>query len=908
MNTRKFMIIAKNEIKTKEIISCHYNKEAKKWDVQYTSGKTFQYAYQNIKWLKEPTILNPRNYRISREQHDFFDIDAIFVFHDTNQNYWHICFGDGSERDYLESELQIQESCLPNEQESNTFEYLKQISRLSQLRSPEGDKLLSKQYERVNFIGNDTVLANYLNPSAKSFIHSAEEKVPIFPFGCNKSQYKAVKTAMENQMSVIQGPPGTGKTQTILNIIANILIDGKTVLVVSNNNSAIDNIFEKLSSQKYDMGFIVAPLGKAENKKDFLMGQTGVYPNFIDWRIKESVVDFIEQIKDSSIKMSKIFVLQEELAQLKQENAQIELEMKYFKQYLDETSVDPYRMQSKYRISSNNIMRLWQEYQAKVEQEKKIGIFFKLKGTFLYRIASWKFFSQDISRVITSFQEMYYTTKHQEIVQRVDEIQKQLSGLRGRSLEEMCNQSLLYLKDYIARNYMTTAERRIFTADDLWKNSNEFLKEYPVVLSTTFSARSSLGKNVIYDYLIMDEASLIDVATGALALSCAKNVVIVGDTKQLPNVVTEVDIKQVDVIFNTFKIDQGYQYTKSFLQSALDIFPNIPQTLLREHYRCHPKIVNFCNQKFYNGDLVIMTQDHGEKDVLSVMKTVEGNHERNHYNQRQIDVIKKEILLKLGEYGEDIGVIAPYRNQVEAMKKELPEIDIATVHKFQGREKNAIVISTVDDELTDFSDDPFLINVAVSRAKKKLIMVTSGNEQAQDRNISDLVSYIEYQNFEVQQSQLYSVFDYLYKQYTNGRQAFLQGKRRISNFDSENLMYALITDVLHHDKFCCLEVVCHQPLNMLIRNPELLNDRECIYAMNPATHVDFLIFNRVSKKPVLVVEVDGYQYHQQGSKQSERDKLKDHILELYGIPFQRFSTNGSGEKERLFDQLDKMVG
>ena len=49
-----------------------------------------------------------------------------------------------------------------------------------------------------------------------------ENYIPIFPFGCNNSQYQAVKKAMENQISVIQGPPGTGKTQTILNIIANM--------------------------------------------------------------------------------------------------------------------------------------------------------------------------------------------------------------------------------------------------------------------------------------------------------------------------------------------------------------------------------------------------------------------------------------------------------------------------------------------------------------------------------------------------------------------------------------------------------------------------------------------------------------------------------------------------------------
>lgn len=62
---------------------------------------------------------------------------------------------------------------------------------------------------------------------------------------------------MTHQISVVQGHPGTGKTQTILNIIANIVSSGKTVLIVSNNNSATANVQEKLN--KYGFDFIVAP-------------------------------------------------------------------------------------------------------------------------------------------------------------------------------------------------------------------------------------------------------------------------------------------------------------------------------------------------------------------------------------------------------------------------------------------------------------------------------------------------------------------------------------------------------------------------------------------------------------------------------------------------------------------------
>ncbi len=446
-------------------------------------------------------------------------------------------------------------------------------------------------------------------------------------------------------------------------------------------------------------------------------------------------------------------------------------------------------------------------------------------------------------------------------------------------------------------------KRRIFSEENLWKNPYDVLMEYPVILSTTFSSGNSLGAKVMYDYLIMDEASQVDIATGALALACARNVVIVGDTKQLPNVVTE-DVKaRAKAIFDSYDINEGYQYTRSFLQSVMDVIPDVTQTMLREHYRCHPRIIEFCNQKFYRGELIIMTADEGEEDVLAVVKTVPGNHVRNHYSQRQIDVIRNEIVPKYVLNAEETGIIAPYRNQVEALERELEGIDAATVHKFQGKEKDTIIISTVDDEISDFADDPYLINVAVSRAKKKLILVVTGNEQVKEHNITDLIDYIEYHNFTVTDSKIYSVFDYLYRQYAQERKACLQKHKRISEYDSENLMYALIEDVLSEDIYSSLEILDHYPLYMLIKDATLLSEQECRYAMNRATHVDFLLYNRISKKPVLAVEVDGYEYHKGNTIQAGRDLMKNHILELYGIPLLRFQTNGSGEKEQLTAML-----
>ena len=168
-----------------------------------------------------------------------------------------------------------------------------------------------------------------------------------------------------------------------------------------------------------------------------------------------------------------------------------------------------------------------------------------------------------------------------------------------------------------------------------------------------------------------------------------------------------------------------------------------------------------------------------------------------------------------------------------------------------------------------------------------------------------MIDYIQYNNFEVTDSKTYSVFDYLYKQYTEERKAYLQKHKKISQYDSENLMYSLIEEIITDNKYASLDVVCHFPLNMLIKNPDLLNEQECRYVMNPATHLDFLIYNRISKKPVLAIEVDGYEYHKKDTVQASRDALKDHILELYQIPLVRFKTNGSGEKEKIAELLDQ---
>ena len=158
---------------------------------------------------------------------------------------------------------------------------------------------------------------------------------------------------------------------------------------------------------------------------------------------------------------------------------------------------------------------------------------------------------------------------------------------------------------------------------------------------------------------------------------------------------------------------------------------------------------------------------------------------------------------------------------------------------------------------------------------------------------------------EIEESNIYSVFDLLYKQYEKERLDYFKKHKKISNYDSENIMYHLLNKVLEDYKD--LTFTFRYPLNILIKDKTLLNEKERKYTSHHNTHVDFLIYNKISKILLLAVEVDGYKYHKEDNKQKERDILKNNILSKYNIPLIRLTTNGSREESIIRSKLYEIV-
>lgn len=803
---------------------------------------------------------------------------------------------------YSRDRVKFKKNVLKSEKAQKIKQYFEKLSLNSPIRIEDSDtSILNNYFNKIECILEDEEVLSYYLEKKPLNITNIDENSLIFPFGINLSQQKAVKNAFLSRISIIQGPPGTGKTQTILNIIANAILNKKSIVIASNNNSAVLNIQEKL--KKYNLDFLIAILGSKKNKENFVLSQTE-YPEFSCSELSTKQIK--DEIKKQKEKINSVLEQQNRLAKLETEYTQYSTEYKHFQENLSENEIDIDLKTKLTKKNSKLLFSLWAYFlnfgdnDLRFKDKFFFGIKFGWDCLFLLK--------KRLRNNIKTIQDCFYSNKLRESEREIIEIKNFLKEQKLRdNISRLSDFSLKLLNKSLFKR-IHNKKRKHFSIHDTYAVSSAFVEEYPIVLSTLFSLKNICNNGFVFDYLIVDEASQADLLTSFIAMSCAKNIIVVGDLKQLPNIITN-DVK--DYSENLLKkypeISEEYWFhSNSLLSSITNLYPDAPSVLLKEHYRCHPKIIGYCNKQFYNDELLPMTQDSQDSDVLKVIQTVKGNHARGHINERQIEVIKQEVLPFL-EKDYSIGVISPYRDQVTALQNALAQaVEVDTIHKFQGREKDIIIFSTVDNDVSPFIDNPNLINVAVSRAVKKFWLVCSNNETDKNDQIQNLIKYIKYNNFEVTESKIHSIFDLLYKQYTKEREEFLAKHKKASIYISENLAYVCIKKCLSDIGVLTIDFVTHVPLLDFVKITDEFTDEEIRFIRTDA-HVDFLIYNKMDKKPILAIEVDGFKYHKQNFKQIDRDQIKNTILEKTGLPLLRLSTTGANEEERIKSKINEII-
>lgn len=875
----------------------------------YNNEKFYNISYSDMDILRNPKELKI-NEKVYLNGHKLVNHTRILGF-----NSWvKVFYKNGFTRVVNENQITSYKDLKSKGPNSILrFNYFKELATESAVY--END-FLASMYEGLDYIEGNNMLYKLL--SKKRYSVNNTGLVNIFPFGLNLSQKKAVENAFDNDVSIIEGPPGTGKTQTILNIIANAVIRNKTVAVVSNNNAAIENVRDKLV--EYNLDFLLALLGNSENKSLFF-NETVNKCKPIDFLEKSSSISLrvlSESLKMYQTELPKLYEAENTLAKLSEKVNSYKKEYIYFKRENAGNVIPDDLIRLKKIKESNNALTV----RAMLENKEKLNFFEKIVLRFKYGVKLNEVIEEVLPKLLVKLDELYYELKISEITTSINRLYKYLErGSFESNKKSYQEDSIDYLKKVLHKKY-SSIQSVEYTYDNYRSLFDHFITEYPIVLSTSYALIPSADRGFLFDYLIIDEASQTDLLSSTLAMSCAKNMIVVGDTKQLPHIENKALINVNEELKQHYLVSNEYDYlTNNILTSSMKVFSNAPRVMLKEHYRCHPDIINFCNKRYYDNELIILTNKDVSNEPLSIHKTVPGNHARKNpngsgmYNQREID----EIIVLLEEIDKQpVGVITPYRYQADLLNEQLMSdnnTEVDTVHKFQGRAKDVIILSTVvndiqsrdleDNSKSDFVSRDDLLNVAVSRAKKQLKLVVSDKVFFSKNNaISDLVKYIRYNSPEdsIKHGKVHSIFDILYSDYSEEYKKFRKGKNK-KEFATEQLVDKLINEILDELNLDTLKAIPHYPLKHLITNLEQLNEREINYSKHKWSHVDYAVLNTLTKEPVIVIEVDGISFHEQDAKQSERDSIKNKALNLNNIPILRLKTNESNEKSRIRDAI-----
>ena len=160
---------------------------------------------------------------------------------------------------------------------------------------------------------------------------------------------------------------------------------------------------------------------------------------------------------------------------------------------------------------------------------------------------------------------------------------------------------------------------------------------------------------------------------------------------------------------------------------------------------------------------------------------------------------------------------------------------------------------------------------------------------------------------EVEESNIYSVFDLLYKEYSKKLEKLSKNLLNRRKYKSENIMDTILYNELKKDDYIDFEFTGECLLRDLINDLEGLSEDEKRYINNRAS-VDFVIFDKMDKKPILLIEVDGFAFHRNNEEQLKKDKMKNNIARKKNIPILRFETGEKAyDEQKIISEIRKVI-
>ncbi len=226
------------------------------------------------------------------------------------------------------------------------------------------------------------------------------------------------------------------------------------------------------------------------------------------------------------------------------------------------------------------------------------------------------------------------------------------------------------------------------------------------------------------DYLFIDEAGQVSLADALAMGTCARNVVLVGDPRQLAQVVQGAHPAGTDASVLTWLIGEA------------ETIPPDRGIFLERTFRLHPDICSYISSEFYEGRLRPDPRTAERATPLGTgLRYVEVAHAGNRQESvEEVDAVRAVVddLLAAGIPAAEMMVVSPYNMQVNALREALPAaIEVGTVDRFQGQEADVVIYSLASSSGDDVPRGlEFLLsrnrlNVAISRARCLAYLVAS---------------------------------------------------------------------------------------------------------------------------------------------------------------------------------------
>lgn len=602
----------------------------------------------------------------------------------------------------------------------------------------------------------------------------------------NQNQIESIEGALNTQdIFLIQGPPGTGKTSVIRKIVSEIIKKGKEALVTSYQNLAVDNVLD---------GFVqgnVIPYRYGTDENPIMSKICMDIVNDIEESLKlntsgkrqDKLEEDKEYIQNMIKKINNTDVLLDDL-----NNICIWIEKNNGKNLVYEQVLEIKNEYEEYLGKQNNSINfsvddLKNMFPKKFDYDLEIVESFEDIEKYIFEVNK-EINSQTLENIRQKINELSDVntfielddSKYQNIkldifnelkLVKVDKVNtnKEVDCYKYKNeiinvLDNMYDKMDSYVEDE-RYNKVKEFYKKIKNTPILLE---EVLKKFSDIKGTTCQKAASKGfidstKGMNYEYVIVDEASRANPLDLLVPLVKGSKIILVGDHKQLPHMIDNEVNRRLNKEENT-----DYQLIDKYIKESIfgrlfNEFPKDRKIMLNIQYRMTKQIGDLISELFYDGNLKTGTDIINDFDFYKGNSLVYINVNGTQIKTKSSSYINKaeceEIIDSLFKFNESldscdkkatIGIISFYKSQVDLLNKEIIktqfknlDIQIGTVDAFQGLEKDVIFLSAVRSQGIGFISNPNRLNVALSRAKKLIVLFGNINNLKQNGLINKII-------------------------------------------------------------------------------------------------------------------------------------------------------------------------